>query len=141
MPLLLRSPFGILLPVQLVFRPAAELLIRKMNITLKAKSSRGTPHAITVSMGDTGLRMDCTCEAGQRQMLCKHRLAVASNDVSILFDTADEQNLVAVQEWLKDTDIPTIVVELRRLESELVAVQHKVSGLKQSLAKKMRGSK
>jgi hypothetical protein len=112
-----------------------------MNVTLKAKSSRGTPHTITVSMRESGLRMDCTCEAGQRQMLCKHRLAIASNDASILFDIADGQNLVTVQEWLKGTDIPSIVVELRRLEAELAAVQHKVGGLKQSLATKMRGGK
>ena len=103
-----------------------------METSLVAKSSKGEPYTVQFALKEGLLSIRCSCQAGIRSLLCKHKVALASGDTSILFDPGQEKQLRRAEEWVRMTRLPEMLnalrgceIEVERLRSELR--KHKAS--------------
>jgi len=91
------------------------------SITLHAKSSSGDPYAVLFECRDGKLFIHCTCKAAAFRQLCKHRVALASGDASMLHDPSEEPGLTQVVDWVNRSrygDLLTELNEALRIEQE-----------------------
>ena len=80
-----------------------------MEITILAKSSSDPnfPYSVNFTFVDDLIRVHCNCPAGNREILCKHKIGFISNDNKMLHCPSDEKLLSQVQEILNNTSLPT----------------------------------
>ena len=98
-------------------------------IVLKAKSSSSKEtYNVEFIYGDGLVTVYCNCQAGIFNKLCRHKLALASGDTSVLADPTQNKNLEEVLELL---DQVGTLAQIKSISQELDNIQIK----KQSLTK------
>ena len=105
---------------------------------LVRSSSRDEPYRIVVMLDENGLSFYCDCQAGERGQLCKHKMALASGDSSILYNEEQSNNYNDVKSLVNKSNYPQLISELREYEKELEKVQKKIKGMKQKIARVMK---
>lgn len=110
-----------------------------MKLTLLAKSSSGEPYRVDVDADQTGIRMFCHCPAGSLTQVCKHKLALAKGDATMLADGDQGAALSVMQGW---TQYPALIgriatyeKELSRLEKQKSEIQREEKALKAQLSR------
>jgi len=64
-----------------------------MKLVLMVKSSSGEPYRVNVDGDESGIRIFCHCPAGSLTQLCKHKVAIAKGDLTVLADPAQADTL------------------------------------------------
>ena len=68
-----------------------------MKLVLLAKSSSGDPYRMNIDADESGIRIFCHCPAGSLTQLCKHKIAIAKGDSTMLADPAQSEALLEMQ--------------------------------------------
>jgi uncharacterized Zn finger protein len=68
-----------------------------MKLVLFAKSSSGEPYRMNIDGDDSGIRIFCHCPAGSLTQLCKHKVAIAKGDPTMLADPEQGDTLREMQ--------------------------------------------
>jgi len=114
-----------------------------MEITILAKSSSDPnfPYSVNFSFVDDLIRVHCNCPAGNREILCKHKIGFISDDNKMLHCSSDEKLLSQVQEIMKNTSLPTEystfskrIKEIENIQQEL---KKELQSLKRNFARKL----
>lgn len=108
-------------------------------ISLSAiSSSRDDPYLVTFTKHDDGLlTIWCTCPAGQRGQLCKHKSAFALCDTSMLYDSSQTEDLERAIGWIQASDYPELLRELQEIEDKKVSTEKRLKAIKDKIAKCM----
>jgi uncharacterized Zn finger protein len=109
-----------------------------MEITILVKSSsRSEPRTVHVRQDDSGLSFFCDCPAGNWGRICKHKVALASADDSMLYDEDQRKNFKKVMGWVAQSGYPDLVKELKEAEKELGSAREKVGDIKVKITRAM----
>lgn len=75
-------------------------------ITVLARSSsRKSPYKVEFLADGPSVRVYCHCQAGARQWMCKHKLALILGDSNMLFDLKQADLLSRIQSWPQYSDL------------------------------------
>ena len=55
-----------------------------MKLVILVKSSSGDPYRVNIDGDESGIRIFCHCPAGSLTQLCKHKIAIAKGDSTML---------------------------------------------------------
>lgn len=91
-----------------------------MKLTLLAKSSSGDPYRVDVDADQSGIRMFCHCPAGVLRQVCKHKIALAKGDVTMLADAAQAAELKVMQ---SGEQYPTLIARIGIYEREISGLE------------------
>ena len=111
-----------------------------IEIVLLAKSSsRDEPYEVTFTQAEDGiLSIWCSCRAGEFGQLCKHKLAFASNDQSMLHDKNQLTELEKVNNWVQMYGYSEQIRKLKEMENELEILKKRIKTAKAKIAKSMK---
>ena len=103
-------------------------------IIVKVQGSSDEPYTVIVVHTSDTLHMNCSCQAGQLNQICKHRLAILDGDLSAVVSGADQLN-----------DLPTLLIgtEAHRMHAALRQSERALDQAKRdvTLAKRVIGRK
>lgn len=107
------------------------------NLKFTVRSSSGPEvYEIVLSSVVGRTRMSCTCIAGQRNTLCKHRLAILHGDCTNL--VSGEDMVSDVGRLIAGTETQRLVSDLAELERLAAATAARISAAKRALADHLR---
>jgi len=110
-----------------------------MEITILLKSSsQSEPRSVDVVQDDSGLSFFCDCPAGVRERICKHKMALATGNVSMLYDDDQRENFEKVMDWVAQSGYPDLIKELKEAENELEPARDKTRDIKVKIARVMK---
>jgi len=110
-----------------------------MEITVLIKSSSSSePRSVLILQDDSGLSIFCDCPAGDRGRICKHKKAIASGDVSMLYDEDQKENFEKAMEWVSQSGYPELMKELEEAENEMDTEKEKVREIKDKITRVMK---
>jgi uncharacterized Zn finger protein len=109
-----------------------------MEITILVKSSsRPEPRTVHVTRDDSGLSFFCDCPAGNWGRICKHKMALAAGNDSMLYDEDQRGNFEKVKDWVAQSGYPDLIKELKAAENEQKSAREKVSDIKVKITRAM----
>ena len=81
-------------------------------------SSSGEIYEILLENKNGLVKVDCSCPAGQMEVLCKHRIALLNGDISVLLNESDAN---AVTDFLNEIEdkIANLFAELNETTKEI----------------------
>lgn len=91
-----------------------------MKYTCLARSSSGDPYDVTFESIDGRMTVRCSCKAGALQQQCKHKRALVSGDLTMLF--ASDQADVLKQVLARQESQP-LIAAIASAESDLANVE------------------
>ena len=106
-----------------------------MKKEFEVRSSDGvTTYAVKFSLESGKLHVYCSCPAGVLGKWCKHKMRLISGDVSGVLGsgTAD---FVEVRNWVRNSELPRLLDEMKLAEDEMHAAKTKMDNLKRALEK------
>lgn len=108
------------------------------SLSLGVKSS-SVPGGYTVTLRRTNnglLALNCDCKAGQNGLVCKHRIAVAAGDQTILLDLqTDHDTWAECQHLLGQSKFPEITSDLAAKEQAADALKREIAKTKKNLGR------
>ncbi|WP_049629981.1 hypothetical protein [Cellvibrio sp. pealriver] len=107
-----------------------------MNFIFYVQGSSVEPYKIECD-SEKGV-MSCTCQAGLKKQICKHRLGLLKGESKGL-QSGLEGALDAFLENVKDSKLFNNFIEYQKLEFESELLQQKLKVVKSELAKIMKG--
>ena len=109
-----------------------------MEVTILVKSSsRPEPRTVHVTRDDSGLSYFCDCPAGNRGSICKHKMALAKGDDSMLYDEDQRKHFEKIMDWVNQSGYPELIKELKEAENELESAKEKVRDIKVKITRGM----
>lgn len=84
------------------------------------------------------VKVTCECQAYNRELLCKHQLAVMECDFSMLFYQAEKDSMRDAYETIQGSNLPNVLAEIREQENIAKFAQNNTRNLKRKLARMMR---
>ena len=106
-------------------------------ITILARSSSEEPDKVHFRKNRGKLVILCDCEAGIRRQLCKHKIAFASGDRTMLYDADQERKLALVHDWIKKTKLSDILTKLNEAIHMEAEAKERVSEAKKKIGNSM----
>jgi hypothetical protein len=103
-------------------------------IIFKIQGSSAEPYTTTFTRTEKGIFARCTCMAGARGVLCKHRLAVLNGDTERIV-SSNSQHVQMVQSWIKGTDIEGLVNQIADAESRISEAKKNLESAKATLSR------
>lgn len=91
-----------------------------MKATIFAKSSSGAPYEVNFLAEGKYLLVFCHCQAGSRQWVCKHKLALILGNADMLYDPSQVSLLKEIQTLPQFASLKTRV---KRYNSELLEIE------------------
>ena len=107
-----------------------------LRFRVRSSSGDGLYDVVAIVTGG-GLRISCTCPAGENGQHCKHRIALIEGDGKALAPNSD--TLPALKALLAGSPILPALAELRRAEREAESLKRQVAAAKTALARAMMG--
>lgn len=106
-----------------------------MKKEFEVRSSDGvTTYAVEFSLESGKLAVHCSCPAGALGKWCKHKMCLISGDVSgVIGSGADD--VVEVLGWIRNSEFPRLLGEIKLAENEMQAAKIKMDNLKKALGK------
>ena len=96
-------------------------------------SSDGVTTYVVEFLLESGkLHVYCGCPAGMLGKWCKHKMRLISGDVSGVLGVAD---FVEVHNWLRNSEFPQLLDEMKLAEGEMQVAKTKMDNLKKALEK------
>ncbi len=68
-----------------------------MKLVILVKSSSGDPYRVNIDGDESGIRIFCHCPAGSLTQLCKHKVAIAKGDSTMIADPGQGEALREMQ--------------------------------------------
>ncbi|MFZ7089436.1 SWIM zinc finger family protein [Primorskyibacter sp. 2E233] len=96
-------------------------------------SSTGEIYHIHVSRDGNNLTCTCTCPAGSKRTVCKHRLGVLQGDTNVV-SGGDVEHLHLMPSILTGSDVQVELDRLKDLESEMDKLKKRIAAAKKSVA-------
>ena len=105
--------------------------------TFSVQGSSPAPYLVKLNRDGKNLTAKCTCQAGKKGMMRKHRLALLNGDSSaVVSDNASE--VAHVKGWLVGSDVEEILREIKKAERDRnhakVEVDYGTAGASDELA-------
>lgn len=88
-------------------------------IEISVRGSSGNSYTVRFSLEENRITAFCSCPAGDNQQLCKHVIRIMNGDDSILYDSSQKQDFVAISSHLKRTTVPSLLSKLSESEVAL----------------------
>ncbi len=105
-----------------------------METTLRIRSgSSDAIYTLQIFCEDGNVAIFCDCSAGAYGKLCKHKLAVISNDRTDIENQEQNSNFDLAHAWIKSSSLQEMLAEIRAAENEVESAQTKVKKLKKAL--------
>jgi hypothetical protein len=99
-------------------------------------SSNGiTPYVVEFSFESGKLYVSCSCPAGVLGKWCKHKMQLISGDVSGAINTSSVADFVDVQNWVRNSEFPRLLDEIKSAEDEMQSAKTKINNVKKMLEK------
>lgn len=106
----------------------------------EVKGSSGNEYTVNViPKGDNSVKILCDCKAGIFGRICKHKLAIATGDVSILLRGQDEVRLKDIALKIKERDIGVMLEALYSLRKEHDSIKRKMNKAQKAVELAMKG--
>ena len=106
-------------------------------IELKVKSNSQEYYLINIEISEV-IKISCNCTAGIFGKLCKHKTAVLSGNVEILYDQKDETILMELHEIVKKSDFNKLVDELEITEKAIESAKNQAKKTKIKLERALK---
>ncbi len=100
----------------------------------KVLGSEGDIYEIGFTQSPEGLKVTCSCKAGQNGMFCRHRMQLLAGDFSELQDKEKVVELKAVLNWEEFNPIKKDIIELYEVQKKIDELDRIKSKLKKSVA-------
>lgn len=84
------------------------------------QGSEELPYQVTVKKESNNLTVNCTCQGAVHGLVCKHRMAIVTgniSDIEIIDFDPDLINIVG--NWLKGSDVEQAILKFKILEKEI----------------------
>lgn len=107
-------------------------------IFAKSSSNPDSSYSVSFLVEDRKLSIHCSCDAGMRGQLCKHKLAFLRGDISMLADPREKSKLEKIVDLVKRTELTQLVESYFSKEKEAEKLKKQIADLKHGLARKMR---
>ena len=106
-------------------------------IAFRIQGSSPEPYEVVVEQApDERVFVTCTCPAGQRGQLCKHRVNILTGDESGLVDAKPEE-IATVQTWIKGTELEQTLENLEQLDNQAARIKAELASMKKKAARLM----
>ncbi len=103
------------------------------------KGSGENEYKVRVSpLGTSFVKLMCDCQAGIYGRICKHKLAVASGDPSLLLNSEDTERLKEISEKIKLRDKEGLLESLYILRKEHDFIKRKMDKARKAVEAAMK---
>lgn len=102
-------------------------------LSFQVQGSASEPYKVAFNFSNNNLTAACDCNAGQMGTYCKHRLSILQNDFSSIV-SPNKNDANTVLQWLKNTPLETVLLQLQQAEKELALSKKKVENFKKQLS-------
>lgn len=89
--------------------------------------------------GENSVKMRCDCRAGIYGRICKHKLAIATGDPSLLLDKNDEERLSDIAAKIRQRDIGKLLLELYERKKEHDVIKREMDKARKAVETAMKG--
>jgi len=100
---------------------------------IRAISSSGEPYNVKFIFNNNKLTVSCDCPAGIYGKLCKHKIGLLANDISLLFDKSDQESLQKISNIVKNSNYEKMMSEYNITKREIEMAQKKEKKIKEQL--------
>jgi uncharacterized Zn finger protein len=105
-----------------------------MKKEFEVRSSDGvTTYVVEFSLESSKLHVYCSCPAGMLGKWCKHKMRLISGDVSGVIGTSGTADFDEVRNWVRNSELPRLLDEMKLAEDEVHAVKTKLDNVKKAL--------
>jgi len=108
-----------------------------MEIKVIAKSSGDSPYTVSFFFEGTKVFANCTCKASEFNIMCKHRIALASGDPSMLYNQNEKNKLDKIVKCIQKTDLEPLVSDFNQIRVSVENGQKRLKQLKRLISQKM----
>lgn len=106
-----------------------------MKKEFEVMSSDGvSTYVVEFSLESGKLHVYCSCPAGVLGKWCKHKMWLISGDVSGVVGSG-ATDIVEVQGWIRNSEFPRLLGEIKLAENEMQAAKIKMDNVKKALEK------
>ncbi len=88
---------------------------------------------------DDSITIRCDCKAGIYGRMCKHKLAVATGDPSLLLNPEDAERLKEVSDKIRQREIGGLLETLYTLRKEHDSIKRKMDKARKAVESAMKG--
>lgn len=107
-----------------------------MRKEFKVQSSDGvTTYVVGFLLESSKLHVFCVCPAGVLGKWCKHKMQLISGEVSGVLGCTDVADMVEVQNWIRNSEFPRLLDEMKMVEKEMQIAKIKMNNVKKTLEK------
>jgi hypothetical protein len=111
-----------------------------MQMVVYVLSSDGvTQYAIKGLLDNTKLKLYCECQSGVMGKFCKHRIELIEGDLKNIGAKTNKSSLDILLEWIRVSNFPLVVRELREFESAEIKAKSNVTAFKKKVGLMMEG--
>lgn len=111
--------------------------MKSVMIKIQIEGSTGTPYVALFTRDGDSLKTSCTCQAGERQMHCKHRLSLIEGDITQVRGDAPTDLAQQIAAMVKGTDVEVALLALAAAETEAKTATEKLKRAKKILDRVM----
>ena len=94
-------------------------------ILVSSSSGEESYHVNVSSTAEHGITIMCDCAAGEWGKYCKHKMAVALGDATILYDDEQIDSFKEISNWIDSSSYPNLFSEIRVVEKQLAEAKKK----------------
>ena len=109
-----------------------------MYLLPRSSSGEDSYHVNVSSTAEQGITIICDCAAGEWGKYCKHKMAVALGDATILYDDEQIDSFKEISNWIDSSSYPNLFSEIRVVEKQLAEAKKNVKSKKEQIARFMR---
>jgi hypothetical protein len=110
-------------------------------ISVKSSSNPDEPYTINFIREDGKVSVFCSCPAGIRGQLCKHKTGLIENNEALLFDAEEVASLVTAHQLIMGTSMLDVYQDFKERKDAIEAQQKKLkkelSGLKSGFGRQL----
>lgn len=108
-----------------------------MEIMFKVQGSAELPYEVTFK-NDEELTAKCSCPAGEKKQLCKHRLQILYGVLDGIV-SGNEADVATVASWLPGSKVERALLEVEQAEQKVEEAKKAVSVAKKQLNRILEG--
>lgn len=102
---------------------------------VEVTGSKGDIYRVSFTRGENGVRVQCTCKAGENGQFCRHRLALLAGDRFAMVDAGASSALDEALSWPEFVSIKQEIVKLQGVQEQIEALEKIKASLKRVVAK------
>lgn len=103
----------------------------------KVTGSAGVIYEVSAQRDVAGVRITCTCEAGNNKLACKHRTALLAGDGTALISGGD--GLATLATWLPGTALDHAIRRVAEANATAETAKRNLSAARKALGRVMLG--